>query len=484
MKRSTLLYLTVSLLAASCTKSITDLNNNPKGALSVPSSSLFLNGEKNLSDALAGTSGSSSPFRVLAQSWTENTYVSEAQYNLTIDNSPQGWWNLLYATGTTSVLNSLTAAKATIPNDITDAAIQKNALLVTDILEVYAYSLLVNTYGNIPYSQAENSSIPFPKYDDAKTVYYDLLARLDTAISGLNSSAGSFGASDIIYGGNVAAWKKFAATLKLKLAMVIADSDPSTAGTKVQEAVTAGVFTSNSDNALFVYSSATNTNSNPVYQALVPSGRHDFSPADLIVNTLVNWNDPRLPHLFTQYNGAYVGGVPGAGNGYVKLSLFSSQWLDPTWPGDLLDYSETEFLLAEAAERGFAVTGTAASHYNNGIIASVNFWGADSAQAATYLAQPAVAYATAAGTWKQKIGYQQWLAYADRGWDAWTSIRRLGYPNIDAINPPVGAVSLLPRRFTYPGNEETANPTNWAAAVQAVTGGTTDDVKYNLWWNK
>lgn len=484
MKRSTILYLLVSVLAASCTKNITDFNNNPKGALTVPSASLFLNGEKNLSDALAGTSGSSSPFRVLAQSWTENTYVSEAQYNLPIDNSPQGWWNLLYATGTSSVLNSLTSAKAIIPTDITDAATQKNALLVTDILEVYAYSLLVNTYGNVPYSQAENSSIPFPKYDDAKTVYYDLLARLDTAISGLNTGAGSFGASDIIYGGDVTSWKKFAATLKLKLAMVIADSDPATAGTKVQEAVNAGVFTSNSDNALFVYSSATNTNSNPVYQALVPSGRHDFSPADLIVDTLVAWNDPRLPHMFTQYNGSYVGGVPGAGNGYVKLSLFSSQWLDPTWPGDLLDYAETEFLLAEAAERGFAVTGSAASHYSNGVTASINFWGADSAQATAYLAQPAVAYATAAGTWKQKIGWQQWLAYADRGWDAWTSIRRLGYPNIDQINPPIGAVSQLPRRFTYPSAEQASNPTNWAAAVQAVTGGGSDGVQFNLWWNK
>ena len=484
MKRSTVLYLTLAVLAASCTKDISSLNDNSKAALTVPSSSLFLNGEKNLSDALAGTSDAASPFRVLAQSWTENTYVSEAQYNLTIDNSPQGWWNLLYANTTVSVLNSLEAARTTIPTDIKDAATQQNAKLVTDILEVYAYSLLVNTYGNVPYSQALNRDIPFPKYDDARTIYYDLLNRLDTAISGLNTSAGSFGASDQVYQGSVAAWKKFAATLKLKLAMVIADSDPATAGKKVEEAVAAGVFTSNSDNALFSYSSNINTNSNPVYQALVPSGRHDFSPSNLITGTMSSWNDPRLPLMFTQYNGAYVGGVPGAGNGYVKLSQFSSRWLSPNWPGDLLDYAETEFLLAEAVERGFAVSGTAAGHYDNAVTASIVFWGGDSAQANAYLAQPAVAYATAAGTWKQKIGYQQWLAYADRGWDAWTSIRRLGYPNIDAVNPPVGAVSLLPRRFTYPGNEETSNPTNWAAAVEAVTGGTSDDVKYNLWWNK
>lgn len=483
MKHTTI-YLVLALAVTSCTKDISSLNTNSKAAVTVPSASLFLNGEKNLSDALAGTGIGTSPFRVLAQSWTENTYVSEAQYNLTIDNSPQGWWNLLFANGTSSVLNSLAAAKTAVPTDTKDAGTQKNRLLITDILEVYAYSLLVNTYGNVPYSQALNREIPFPAYDDARTVYYDLLARLDTAITGLDVNSPSYGASDQLYQGNVASWIKFASTLKLKLALVIADSDPTTAAKKVQEAVTTGVFTSNSDNALFTYSSSINTNSNPVYQAFVASGRHDFSPANLIVNTLVSWNDPRLPLYFKQNNGSYSGGVPGAGNGYVKFSQLSDQWLSQTWPGDLLDYAETEFLLAEAAERGFAVNGSAASHYNNGVTASIVYWGGDSASAATYLTQTAVAYATATGNWKQKIGYQQWIAYADRGWDAWTSIRRLGYPNIDAINPPIGAIGNLPRRFTYPSNEETSNPTNWATAVKAVNGGSADLVSVNLWWNQ
>jgi hypothetical protein len=484
MKKTTILYLFSGIFLSACTKNINSLNTNSKAATTVPSASLFLNGEKNLSDALSGTSVGATPFRVLSQSWTENTYVSEAQYNLTIDNSPQGWWNLLYANTTTSVLNSLADAKAAIPTDVTDSVTQQNDLLITDILEVYAFSLLVNTYGNVPYSQALNRNIPFPKYDDAKTVYYDLLARLDTAISGLNTAAGSFGASDQIYQGDVTQWKKFAATLKLKLSLVIADADIATATQKVQQAISAGVFQSNSDNAVLVYNASLNTNSNPVYQALVASGRHDFSPADLIVNTLVGWNDPRLPLFYQQYNGSYSGGVPGEGNGYVKFSQFSDQWIGATWPGDLLDYSETEFLLAEATERGILSGNTAESYYDNAVTASIEYWGGAAADAATYLAQPSVAYSTAAGTWRQKIGYQQWIAYADRGWDGWTSIRRLGYPDLDVVNPPVGAVSALPRRFTYPSNEETSNPTNWAAAVKAVTGGAADGVNFNLWWNQ
>ena len=361
----------------------------------------------------------------------------------------------------------------------------RNDLIITDILEVYAYQLLVNTYGNIPYSEALNRSIPFPKYDDAKTVFYDLIARLDSNIAGLNPSAGSLGSSDQIYKGDPAKWKKFAATLKLKFALLIADTDPATASSKALEAVSAGVFQSNSDNALLNYDPSAVTNSSPVWQALVNAGRHDFSPAEYFVNTLNAWNDPRLPLFYTRDpNNGYSGGVAGAGNAYVNFSTFSNQWLDPSWPGDLLDYSETEFLLAEAVERGIAVGGTAEAHYNNAVTASITYWGGSAADAATYLAQPAVAYSTAAGDYKQKIGYQKWIAFADRNWDSWTEIRRLGYPNLDAVSPPVGASGNLPRRFTYPGSEQSSNPQHWADAVKAVTGGSNDAVTFNLWWNK
>ena len=484
MKNLIIISIVTIVLFSSCAKNISDLNNNPKSPISVPAGSLFINAQKNLSDALNSTGNGSAPFRIFSQSWTENTYVSEARYVLSASNAPQGWWNLLYSSGTSSILNSLVATKKALPASVSDPATLRNDLIVTDILEVYAFSLLVNTYGNIPYSQAFQDSIPFPKYDDATTVYYDLLNRLDTSIAGLNTATGSFGNYDQFYGGNTTQWKKFAATLKLKLALIIANSDPATASKKVLEAVETGVFQSNTDNALVKYQASPTGNANPVYQALVASGRHDYSPANLIVNTLLGWNDPRLPLLFKTYNGSYLGAIPGAGNGYVKFSQFSDQWLSPTLPGVVLDYPETEFLLAEAVERGISVGGTAATHYTNAVTASIEFWGGAAADAATYLAQPAVAYSTAAGNWQQKIGYQKWIAYANRGWDAWTEIRRLGYPNIDVINPPVGANGNLPRRFYYPTNEQSSNAVNWANAVKAVTGGNADVVTVNLWWNK
>jgi hypothetical protein len=264
---------------------------------------------------------------------------------------------------------------------------------------------------------------------------------------------------------------------------VLADVDAATASKKAQEAVSAGVFTSNADNALFNYQASPTGNTNPIWQSLINSGRNDFCPAELLVNTMNTWNDPRRPLFFKKAtDGTYKGGIAGGGNSYSDLSQFSAPWQTTTFADDMLDYSEVEFLLAEAVERGFPVGGTAEQHYNNAITASITSWGGSATDATTYLAQPAVAYTTATGNYKQKIGYQQWIAFANRGWDAWTSIRRLKYPNIDAVSPPVGAITQLPLRFYYPLTEQSANPINWAAAVKAMSGGSSDDVKTKLFW--
>ena len=71
------------------------------------------------------------------------------------------------------------------------------------------------------------------------------------------------------------------------------------------------------------------------------------------------------------------------------------------------------------------------------------------------------------------------MEFYNRGWDAWTTVRRLGYPNINVINPPYGAVSPMPLRFYYPIAEQTANPTNYASAVQAMGS---DAVTTKLFW--
>jgi Starch-binding associating with outer membrane len=479
MKKIISVVTILSFIAVSCTKNITDQNVNPKNPVTAPSAAVFLAGEKGLVDVYTTDYWGTAPFRVIAQVWTQNTFNNEAHYQFATNNSPGGWWNNIYNVA----LHNLDQAKSLYANDVPDSNVLKNDLLITDILEVYAFSLLVNTYGPVPYSEALNRSIPFPKYDSQQVIEYDLISRLDKALAGLNPNYGSLGTADQIYSGDVNQWVKFAASLKLKLALLIADVDLATAKTKTEEAIASGVFTSNNDNATLPYNSDAVVNSNPIWQDLInAAGLHYYSPASYFINTLLAWNDPRLPLYFTKDpTNNYSGGIAGAGNSSTTLSSFSAQWLAANFPGDILDNSEVQFLLAEAAERGFNVTGTAAVHYDSAISSSILYWGGTYNDVLTYLAQPSVAYATATGTWRQKIGYQKWIAFANRNWDSWTEIRRLGYPDLDVVSPPVGAQGNLPTRFYYPPAEQTSNALNWSVAVATLPGGK-DVQSAKLFW--
>lgn len=470
------------IVLTGCEKGFDELNDDPKSPINVPANTVFLAGEKNLVDVYTSSIWTSSPFRVLSQSWTQTANINEARYSFVTNNAPGGWWTKIY----TTVLSNLEQAKTLYQAENLAPAVVKNKTLITDVLEVYAYNLLVSTYGNIPYSEALNRTNPFPKYDDAKTITYDLIARLDLAIAGLDVNAASFGNADQIYKGDVLKWKKFAATLKLKLALLIADVDATTAKTKSQEAVASGVFDvslKNGNNATFPYVSGVVINSNPIWQDLV-NGTYAtyYAPAAFFINKLIELNDPRLALWFTKdINGGYSGATAAGGGVNQNLSKFSSKWTDAATPGVLLDYAETEFLLAEAVARGFSVGGTEQEHYNLAVKASIVALGGTESQADSYLLQSKVGYATAAGEWRQKIGYQKWIALANRGWDAWTEIRRLGYPNLDVDSPPVSAISTLPKRLYYPPAEQNSNGTNWQKAVAALPGGK-DDVTAKLFW--
>ncbi len=481
LKKIHLLSVIALLSFSACDVEFSQLNDDTKSAVDVPANTVFLAGQKNLVDLYTTSIWISSPFRVLGQVWTQTANINEARYQFVTNNAPAGWWTRIY----TTALSNLAEAKTLYASENTSDAVRKNKELITDILEVYAFHLLVNTYGDVPYTEALNRSIPFPKYDNAKTITTDLIARLDLAINGLDITAGSFGSVDQIYGGNAAKWKKFAATLKLKLALLIADVDEATAKTKALEAVNSGVFTSNSDNAKFQYISGVVVNSNPLWQDLV-NGTYAtyYAPASFFINKLIELNDPRLPILFTKDpSGGYSGAVAGLGGVNQSLSGFSSYWLSATTPGVLLDYSETAFLLAEAVERNIAVGGTAESHYNDAVTASILDFGGTAASAANNLAQEKVKYSTATGDWRQKIGHQKWIAFANRNWDSWLEIRRLGYPNLDVVSPPQNALSTLPLRFYYPPVEQNTNTTHWKDAVAKLPGAK-DEVTVKLFWIK
>ncbi|MFH0895283.1 MAG: SusD/RagB family nutrient-binding outer membrane lipoprotein [Bacteroidota bacterium] len=474
MKKIIMIFSAFILFSA-CQK-LEDLNENTKDPSSVTGESLFTGAQKNLFDQMVNTNVNNNIFRLFAQYWTETTYTDESKYDLVTRTIPDNHWSILYR----DVLKDFKESAAVIekteyPTD-PSPAVKKNKLAIIEVMSVYTWSVLVETFGNIPYSEALDVNKPLPKYDDGLTVYKDLITRLNKAITDMDAAYGSFDYADNMYGGDVAAWLMFANSLKLRMGMLLSDVDVAYARIVVEQAAP-NVFTSNADNGRIQYESA-QPNSNPIYDDMVASGRHDFVPANTIVDTMNSLADPRRPFYFTLYGGVYVGGAYGQSNAYSQYSHVAAAIQDPTFEGTILDYAEVEFLLAEAAELTFNVGGTAESHYNAAITASITYWGGTAAEITTYLADPRVAYTTAAGTYQQKIGMQKWIALYNRGFEAWSSWRKLDYPLLEA---PPEAVSAIPVRYTYPISEQTLNGASYAAASSAIGG---DAVETKLFWDK
>jgi len=470
-----LIFILVFTVFAGCKKDVTTLNVDPKSPPSVPSYTLFTNAQRTLARTIASPNVNLNIFRLIEQYWTETTYTDESNYDLQTRQIPRGIWNALYR----DVLRDFLEARTLIPNDVLDPTTQKNQLAVIDVMEVYTWYYLVTTYGDIPYTEALNIENAFPKYDSQASIFADLLKRLDADIAAFDITGESLGNADIIYSGDVASWKKFAASFKLKIGMTLSDVDAAASKTIVESAIAAGIFSSSADDAVFKFLSGP-PNTNPVWEDLVQSGRKDFVGTSTIIDTMMFLNDPRLPLYFTpDASGAkFSGGTVGASNNYTAFSKPSTTLSAPDYPVSFLTFSEIEFYLAEAKERAYNVPGTAVEHYNAAITSSILSWEGSLEQATAYLAQPRVSYASEVGNFKQKIGFQKWLALYNRAWDAWIEQRRLDAPTLPAPDAPV---TDFPVRFTYSIDEQNINTTNYNAASKAIGS---DEVTTKLYWDK
>ena len=477
MKNLTI-FLLVLVLITSCVDSLDDYNIDRKRPSVAPPETFFTSALKQLTDAITTPNVNNNNFRLYVQQWATTTYLQEPRYDMTSRIIPQNLWQSLYK----DVLADLRESKRLLDEDQLIPAEDKAATMAQlEIIEVYTWSILVTTFGDIPYSEALDYRNPVPVYDDAATVYADILDRLDNALASFALGGTGFQAADVLYNGDVDQWIKFGNSLKLKLAMLLADVDNNKAKQLAEEAA-ANSFTSNGDNARFPYLSSP-PNNNQLSANLNPefSTRQDYVIAGAFADALNDRNDPRRPFYFTTVNGQYKGGNYGFANAYADFSHVSDKVIAPDFEALLLDYSEVEFLLAEAAERGFAVDGTAEEHYNKAVEASILYWGGTGSDVTAYLAQSNVNYTTAAGTYKEKIGIQTWIALYNRGIEAWTGWRKFDFP---AILPPTGGsvpVGLtIPVRLIYPINEQTLNGENREAAATSIGG---DLASTKLFWD-
>jgi hypothetical protein len=474
MKRIFFVFIVITGIIVSCTEKFEDFNTDQKNPTEVPGNFVFANAQVALGDQISSANVNLNILRLVAQYWTETTYIDEANYDLVNRTIP----DLVYRTYYRDILNDLRDAKRVIAKEETvsddDAMAKENRLQIIELLEIYCWNELVDYFGNIPYTEALDIENTAPAYDDAMTIYKDLISRIDIAILALDPDYGSFGSADLYMGGDVASWIKFGYSMKVKLAINLADVDNAYAKAAV-EAAYANAFGPNEICAL-AYTGTSNPNG--VYVDLVQSGRHDFVPANTIVDIMNTLNDPRRAAYFTLYEGAYLGGQYGYSNNFSSYSHISDAIQEPDYPMTILDGTEIAFYLAEAAARGYSVGGTAEALYASAISSSFAFWGLSQGEADTYIASAGVAYNAA--DWKELIGTQAWIAYYNRGMQGWTSWRRLDFPTLNIPEAPMTEDGQVPKRFTYPVNEQTLNEANYKSASIAIGG----DVMHNkLFWD-
>lgn len=520
------LSIVLLIMSSACTDKFEEFNTDIKNPAVVSGESLFSNAQKSLSDQINNTNVNKNIFKLISQYWTETQYIDEVNYDLTKRNIPQNTWRYFYRAPLTDLKDAAIIITETEVADIYKVE-KENKLQIIEILNVYAYQCLVDIFGMVPYEEALSIDNVYPKYDDGEAIYNDLFARLDAAISKMDASEGSFGSADLYYGGNVSSWIKFANTLKVRMGITIADYDDALAKKVIEEGVM-GCFESAEDNCLFRYASSA-PNYNPMYEDLVASGRDDFIPANTIVDIMQGLDDPRLTSYFNnpvvfpfstdddgnkldslitpdvvaglrlidsdgneEYREAPFtisgtddvdlklinGGKYGYGASYAKYSHLADRIKTATFEGVMLTYSELQFYLAEAAERGYDVSKSAEGYYNEGIKASFSYWGTEGV--GNYLTSSKVNYSTASGDWKQKIATQSWLASYTRGEVGYNTWRRLDYP-IFNIPQNVKSYDDIPVRFTFPVNEQTLNEVNYKTASEKIGG---DLVSTKVFWDK
>lgn len=404
-----------------------------------------------------------------AQHWTQaggaNQYCDLEQYQMTSTSYDARVWGVFYA-------GALTDFKYVA--DQGKASNNPNYAAIGEIMQAYTFQIITDAWGDIPFSEALASLTNLsPVYDPQEAVYAGMIPLLDDALARIDPAAPTPGADDLVFGGDMALWRKFANTLKLRIFLRQAYVKPAVAEAGVRALFGAGApFLELGETADVAFANQTQ-NRNPFFQTQVTfRGGVDVVASNSALGLLQRTQDPRLDEFYAPAEigpnaGRFVGLNQGVECTPARTSLQATNYskpgpavASPTTAVPLISAAESYFLQAEAVARGWGSGASAAALYEQGIRASFDYVGESDAAATTFLLQPAVAYA--GGEIEAQVNQiitQKWLSFSGtQGFEAWTEYRRTGYP--DFISPSAAstlASGLLPKRVLYPSSEATRN---------------------------
>ncbi|GAB3023714.1 SusD/RagB family nutrient-binding outer membrane lipoprotein [Niabella terrae] len=378
---------------------------------------------------------------------------------------------------------------------------EDNYRAIALIYKSWAYSILTDLYGDVPYTEATRASEALfqPKFDRQKDIYEQLLHNLDTAASLLDESRALTYGGDLVYDANslsgsicpgIVKWKKFANSLKLRLLLrIYRRQDEINIAEQIQtilaDPTTYPVFNSNADEAIFRY-----TGSYPYFNPYYKSRQVDWRDNDyytkFFLKTLNEAEDPRRAVWANQvkvdgqlqYSGIESGYPADLEYQVGKNSSYSDDLKTLESLGIMMTYAEVEFIKAELALKGFNTGQSPKAHYEQGIAASMNQW--DVTMPADFLTRPAIAYPSSGTetTQLEQIMLQKYYAYFFVDYQSWFEKRRTGYPVLPR-GAGIPAENIFPNRIAYPTYLQSLNAENLAAAVAAM-GGDNSDIK--VWW--
>ena len=488
-----------------CKKDYLSLEKNPN-APSGASPSLLLSAA--LNNAVNTVVGSYAGYGVWAGYWTTSgNYVPNQtinQYQIT-NTSLNGAWTSWYVDLTN--FNTIQQAAAA------DASLS-NYQAIAMIMKAYGFQNLVDQFGDVPYSQAfQPSTVLFPAYDKGIDIYHDLGKQLDAAIALIQKGGGvSPGASDIVFGGNMSNWAKFANSLKLRLAIRVSgpndtNGDPLIADLASTSSV--GYLDANTEAYANPGYSASAGKQNPYYAGFGfdangnPGATGVYYRANAFeVQMMQGFSDPRLPALFNLVLPPGGSGTPTAirGNvfGDVSSNLMTNSYTSTTAGTGLVKSSsqgqplflgsESLFLQAEAVNAGFLPASTAGlsdqggaqALYQDAITASFQELGLTAAQAQSYYTNGTANVDWTASTDKeQAIITQKWIALTGNfPFEGWNEFRRTGFPAVPSSIDPARVNPTTPYRVLYPLSELTTNQANLAKE------GTIDPFNSKIFWMK
>ncbi len=520
-KLSFLLVL-MSIVWSSCKKELERTNINPNNPETVEPEYLLNSSVYNTINLFGGA------MRREALSHYSN-YVSagggQLQRYYTFASTVNGYWQSGY-------VNCLQPVHQIIVN-FGEKPEYKNRVLIAKIFEAYVYSNMVAIWGSVPKTHALTGTVYTP-YDKEEDIYYDLIKTLKGALDSINLNGDIYTEkADAVFGGDLLKWKKFANTLRLRLAIQIANANPSEAQKVIAEVLSteSNTITAAAETARAFWGN-TSDRWSYLYNYNVVQATANASSLNVISESLIQYmlpyNDPRLPVYAKPasqgpYKGQYwgqpkatqlprgvslPGGSPHSSLGQADYSKIGDYFLKPDAEYVFLSYEEACFLKAEAALKGWGGGKTAEQYYVEGITASMKKYNIPQAQIDAYLATPGIKWNTVVDTTGRGAAFQdylglttsailtpdpfrqiimqEWLAGFYNAMDAWTLIRRtqvLEFP--PHFNPDGGeggsvGFAYIPQRLNYAPVEYNVNGDEIGKALQWLGG--PDNLRTKLWF--